>query len=252
MSKIKTINLTGEETKVEFDGSFAYVECNNLGDNEVLLSTVPNFKRGDDDVAIIKAGNSVTVGDLGIPKIKQVYLNGSGEVQLIGKGFSESSFKSAGKGGGNADANDLITKFSSHNLLADYDVNNSICTKTQDGDTVTYSIEGNKNTGWYQIIKGATLKKGKMYKLTVDENYYGCGILGIATTYSSSPSSSDIAGNFASAQNVISNGNTNTKYFYIGGNNAMGSDVYFGLWIKITVDVERFPYSFNIGLFEEI
>lgn len=253
MSKAKMVSLTGAETAVEFDRPFAYVECNNLSDAEVLLSTKPNIKRGADDVIIIKAGNTATIGDIGTPSIETVYLTGSGEVQLIGKGYAQSSFKAVAKGGGeNTGANDHVVHFSSHNLLADYDVNTNICTKTQDGDTVTYSIEGYKNTGWYQIIKGATLKKGKMYKLTVDENYYGCGILGIATTYSNSPSTDDVVGNFASASNVISNGNTNTKYFYIGGNNAMGSDKYFGLWIKITVDVERFPYSFNIGLYEEI
>lgn len=99
MSQTKTINLTGAETRVDFDRPFAYVECNNLSGAEVLLSTKPNIDKGADDVIIIKAESTATIGDLGTPKIKTVYLNGNGEIQLVGKGYAESSFKTARKGG---------------------------------------------------------------------------------------------------------------------------------------------------------
>lgn len=100
MSKTKTVTLTGAETAVEFDRPFAYVECNNLSDTEILLSTKPNIERGADDVIIIKAGSTATIGDIGTPSIETVYLTGSGEVQLIGKGYAQSSFKRGEKGGG--------------------------------------------------------------------------------------------------------------------------------------------------------
>lgn len=99
MSNVKTIDLTGGETKVEFDKPFAYVECNNLSGSEVLMSTHSDIKRGDGDVLIINAGTSATLGDLGVPNIKDVYLSGSGTVQIMGKGYPQSSFNSKAKGG---------------------------------------------------------------------------------------------------------------------------------------------------------
>ena len=102
MSQSKTINLTGTITKIEFDKPFAFVECNNLSGSDVLFSTKSNFERGDDDVLTVIAGSSATIGDVGVPAIKTVYLYGNGEVQLIGKGFAGSSFKTAGKGGGDS------------------------------------------------------------------------------------------------------------------------------------------------------
>lgn len=119
MSKTKSINLTGTETKAEFDRPFAYVECNNLSDGDVLISTKPNFKRGDDDVIIVKSGSSVSFGDIGVPKIKTVYLQGSGEVQIMGKGYPESSFKKAGKGG---DVKPTPTGFDMTGITARFDV----------------------------------------------------------------------------------------------------------------------------------
>lgn len=101
MSKIKTVNLTDKETQVNFDRPFAYVECINLGDTEILLSTKPNIERGIDDVMIVKAGSIAIIGDIGTPKIQTVYLKGSGEVMLVGKGYAQSSFKQVQKGGEN-------------------------------------------------------------------------------------------------------------------------------------------------------
>lgn len=100
MSNVKTITLTGEETEVKFDKPYAYIECNNLGNSEVLMSIKPNIIRGNDDVIIVKSGSSATIGDIGVPSLKSIYLKGSEEVQIIGKSFPQSSFKSIQKGGG--------------------------------------------------------------------------------------------------------------------------------------------------------
>lgn len=243
-----SFELDGSEVKVEFTGQFSYIWVENLGSSTIKMSRDPEIETQSSGV-IQRPPNSS--GGMAVNN-STIYISGTGTVNVMGTNSGANPFKIKTKGGDeNTGANDHVVHFSSHNLLADYDVNTSICTKTQDGDTVTYSIEGYKNTGWYQIIKGATLKKGKMYKLTVDENYYGCGIIGLSMSYSNI-SVGEAAGNFKSSQNVISNGNTNTKYFYIDNNVDMYTDVYFGIWIQITVNVERFPYSFNIGLYEEI
>lgn len=100
MSNVKTITLTGNEAEINFDRSYAYVECNNLGGSEILMSLKPNIERGNDDVIIIKSGMTASMGDIGVPAIKTVYLSGNGEVQIVGKSFPQNSFKSVPKGGG--------------------------------------------------------------------------------------------------------------------------------------------------------
>lgn len=99
MSKIKTINLQGNETKVTLDTQYAYIECMNMSESEVLMSAKPNIKRGNDDVIIIKAEASAKIGDIGDSRLQTVYLIGNGEVQIIGKNFPQNSFKSLQKGG---------------------------------------------------------------------------------------------------------------------------------------------------------
>lgn len=147
MSQIKTINLTGVETKVEFNKPFAYVECSNLSDNDVLMSKKSNFARGDDDVTIIKAGNTATIGDIGTPSIKTVYLNGSGEVQLVGKNYAQSSFKRGGKGGdgngGSSTDGTILLNMPFTNDLSDISGFDRTATyEITAGDTLTFTEDG--------------------------------------------------------------------------------------------------------------
>ena len=91
--KIKTITLTGEETKIEFDKNYAFIEINNLSKNEILVSTKPEIVRGNDDVIIVSAKTIATVGDTGYAGIKEIYASGEGEIQLIAKNYAEHCFK---------------------------------------------------------------------------------------------------------------------------------------------------------------
>ena len=104
--KIKTINLTGE-TKVELNRAYAFIEINNSSDGEILISKEPGIVRGNDDVAILPAKNIVTIGDAGSSTgIKEIYISGNGEVQIIGKDFAEHCFKAPASGGGSDDPDD--------------------------------------------------------------------------------------------------------------------------------------------------
>lgn len=99
--KIKTINLTGEETKAELNRAYAFIEINNSSDGEILISKEPGIVRGNDDVAILPAKNIVTIGDAGSSTgIKEIYISGKGEIQIIGKDFAEHCFKIPASGGG--------------------------------------------------------------------------------------------------------------------------------------------------------
>lgn len=123
--KIKTVNLQGDETTVDLGRKFAYVECNNLSESEILLSESTNFERGDDGVIIINAGSTATIGDLGTPQIQTIYLKGSGEVQIVGKGYALSSFKIARKGGGDGKLLTLVKNGDTVNGLTGFDYLNN-------------------------------------------------------------------------------------------------------------------------------
>ncbi len=88
----KTITLNGEETKIELDKEHTYVEINNMGKNEILISTNAGIVRGNDDVIILSPKVIVTLGDKGVPKIKELYALGEGEIQLIAKEYAEHCF----------------------------------------------------------------------------------------------------------------------------------------------------------------
>lgn len=99
--QIKTIELTGEEIKVELERPYIFVEINNANNNEEILASVnPDIVRGNDNVLIIKANSAGTLGDVGFPKIKEIYLSGSGKIEIIAKDFVTSSVNIYAKGGG--------------------------------------------------------------------------------------------------------------------------------------------------------
>ena len=111
--KIKTVSLTGDETKIEFDKCYSFIEINNTGSSEILISAKAGIVRGNDDVIILAPKQIVTVGDAGSPGIKEIYISGNGEIQLIGKNFAEHSFKLPASGGNSDDPAEVL-KFLPH------------------------------------------------------------------------------------------------------------------------------------------
>ena len=97
---VKTINLTGEETEINFGREYVFVEINNSSNSEILISASPDIVRGNDDVMIISSRTIGTLGDVGIPKLKKIYAKGTGEIQVIGKDYAEHCFKLPAYGDG--------------------------------------------------------------------------------------------------------------------------------------------------------
>lgn len=112
--KIKTITLTGEETKIEFDKNYAFIEINNLSKNEILVSTKPEIVRGNDDVIIVSAKTIATVGDTGYAGIKEIYASGEGEIQLIAKNYAEHCFKLPASGDSSDEPTPEVLDFLPH------------------------------------------------------------------------------------------------------------------------------------------
>lgn len=95
MSYIKT--KTGENT-ITFDAFYQYIWARNYGDTDVYISTHNNIVAGDDDVALLPAGEAVRLTVNG----KTLYVLGSTTLEVHAQNFSDSPFawNEAGEGGG--------------------------------------------------------------------------------------------------------------------------------------------------------
>lgn len=136
----KTINLTGAETKIEFDRNYAFIEVNNLSGNEILVSTKPEIVRGNDDVIIISAKTIATIGEAGSLGIKEIYASGSGEIQLIGKNFAEHCFKLPASGDGSDETKDKHFQLIGSGGFFDVssiDISNKIWKNLANGNDIT-------------------------------------------------------------------------------------------------------------------
>lgn len=95
MSCIKT--KTGENT-ITFDVFYQYIWARNYGDTDVYISNHNNIVAGDDDVALLPAGEAVRLTVNG----KTLYVLGSTTLEVHAQNFSDSPFawNEAGEGGG--------------------------------------------------------------------------------------------------------------------------------------------------------
>ena len=95
MSCIKT--KTGENT-ITFDAFYQYIWARNYGDVDVYISNHSNIVAGDDDVALLPAGEAVRLTVNG----KTLYVLGSTTLEVHAQNFSDSPFawNEAGEGGG--------------------------------------------------------------------------------------------------------------------------------------------------------
>ena len=101
MSNVKTITLTGEETKIEFDGQqFMAIWIQNLGSGTVYASMNSDISPDSDGVIVITAGNAACVSLPNFAQIQRCYAYGNGKIQVVGTGSVDCPFKIAGQGGG--------------------------------------------------------------------------------------------------------------------------------------------------------
>lgn len=98
-SNTKTLELTGEETQVHFTSAFPYFWVWNVGSGTVLMSVFPNISEGKDGVIEVLAGSSAGTMHGYSATCNDLYLRGSGKVQVMGTYTPENPFRKAQKGG---------------------------------------------------------------------------------------------------------------------------------------------------------
>jgi len=95
MSYIKT---TSGENTITFDAFYQYIWARNYGDTDVYISNHNNIVAGDDDVALLPAGEAVRLTVNG----KTLYVLGSTTLEVHAQNFSDTPFawNEAGESGG--------------------------------------------------------------------------------------------------------------------------------------------------------
>ena len=99
MSKIIPISITTTEQAVTLDATYQFVWLRNMGENDCLLSDHSGIVAGDDNVTLVKAGESGRIATSGrAVHVKAVSGTSTGEIHA--QNFSDAPFKSKAKGGG--------------------------------------------------------------------------------------------------------------------------------------------------------
>ena len=108
----KSLELTGEEVHVHFTAGFPYFWLRNDGNDTVLISLSPNISEGKDGVISVLAGSSAGTMH-GFNSTRQdMYISGSGKVQVMATHTPENPFRNARKGGGENGKSEKLILFS--------------------------------------------------------------------------------------------------------------------------------------------
>ena len=99
MSKIIPISITTAEQAVTLDATYQFAWFRNMGDNDCLFSDHSDIVQGDENVTLVKAGESGRIATSG----RAVYIktvDGTSTGEIHAQNFSDAPFKSKAKGGG--------------------------------------------------------------------------------------------------------------------------------------------------------
>lgn len=109
MSNVKTINITGTETEVNFDQKFKYFWVLNLGSKTIYASWKSGIVPKVDGVCTVTAGGSARVSAPNLALIRKLYLSGSGNVHIMGTYSAHYPFKTPAGGAIQTDEKPFIT-----------------------------------------------------------------------------------------------------------------------------------------------
>ncbi len=101
---VKTITLTGSETKVKFDVKYPYFWVHNLGNSDIYMSVKPGIVPDSDGISLIPANGGKCSGDVGVGQIDTLYFLGEGKIEVSPQFNAVCPFFKAVKGG---DGNDV-------------------------------------------------------------------------------------------------------------------------------------------------
>ena len=111
-SNTKSFELTGEEVHIHFTAGFPYFWLRNDGSDTVQMSLSPNISEGKDGVISVLAGSSAGTMH-GFNSTRQdMYISGSGKVQVMATHTPENPFRNARKGGGENGKSEKLILFS--------------------------------------------------------------------------------------------------------------------------------------------
>lgn len=115
----KIVTLDGTELHVHFTSAFPYFWLRNDGSSTVLMSISPNISEGGDGVIEVLAGSSAGTMHGYAATRNDLYLLGSGRVQIMGTYTPENPFRKARKGGENHINDGLAYEFGAVNDTCD-------------------------------------------------------------------------------------------------------------------------------------
>lgn len=114
----KELTLDGTEVHVHFTAGFPYFWVRNDSGGTVLMSLSPNISEGKDGVISVLVGSSAGTMHGFNGTQNDLYLLGSGKIQIMGTGSAHNPFKTAGKGGGDG-VNKISQCLYGHVLITD-------------------------------------------------------------------------------------------------------------------------------------
>lgn len=157
-SNAKEITLTGEEVHVKFASAYPYFWVRNDGGETVLMSLSPNISEGGDGVVSVLAGGSAGTMHGFNSTRSDLYLSGSGKVQVMGTYTPENPFRNAGKGGedgGSSITVDTLLSAASENPVQNKVITEALNTKISFS---SISLSDDKKTTQTRYCKVAELK----------------------------------------------------------------------------------------------
>ncbi len=102
---IGTVTLSGTAEKVTLPAVYGWVWVKNMSDSDIFAGLSDNISEGADGVLTIPSGECGRIqGD----SSREIYLLGSGDVQVVGQNYADCPFKAGGKGGVTVGGNLLI------------------------------------------------------------------------------------------------------------------------------------------------
>jgi len=181
MSKIIPISITTTEQAVTLDATYQFAWLRNMGENDVLLSDHCGIVAGDDNVTLVKAGESGRISTSGrAVYVKAVSGTSTGEIHA--QNFSDAPFKSKAKGGGSGSGGSI---YRTTTALTDGAETNPITVNGQEvtavsGDFAVYNTQEFLFDGTQWNLLGDRVGLGDLaYKDTASGSYTPAGSVSV-------------------------------------------------------------------------
>ena len=93
---IGTVTLTGTAEKITLPAVYGWVWVKNMSEGDIFAGLSEDISEGADGVMVIPSGEC---GRIQADSSREIYLMGTGNVQIIGQNYADCPFKAGAKGG---------------------------------------------------------------------------------------------------------------------------------------------------------